>query len=697
MKQLTRIYKQEQLCLISVSKHVAFRYIFCLLHLCCGMDEAPAPLGSSTSHQESDGDQCQQQADRRHPSDASNGSSNIQPVDGNAAHIDTTAPIDSVKGAVSKFGGKLDWGERRKQVQDELDKVQEEMVEFQKRSQEAEAGMAQAVKELGGANGEISDLRLSLETAQAEEARARQDAELAELRLRGGESTAAKAELAVARERHATAVADLTTARSELDSLRKEHAAAVADADAAAARARGTASSSSEAVNAVEELAAELAVLKEELDASHVAHDEAEEKRIRLGMAFEKEKIQWREELERAEIEAKKLAESVMEKRDLESKVAAASDLLVGLRAELFAVAVEGTIGDEEATVSSRAKLEKTRKDLEEVKSNVDKVNEEAKCLRVAAASLGVDLEKNRSELAALRRRESATSSTIPSLEEELIRVTAALTAARANGGGATTTAAQLDAARREAAKAKGDATSAQEEVSKAREEAILANAAVHAMEARLEALARETLAATTSEGIAAASAAALAATTTIKTQDGDDKAVTLTAEEYEDLSRRARETEEIAGNRVTEAVKMIKEAKEAEVRSIEKLAQMAKQTEQRRQALIAASSEAEEAEFGKLAAERELRQWRAEHEHQRRLAGATASPRTGLAEISVFDDVSAGGGGGNPHILSPRGGYMPRNEMTAAGEGEGGAKQRPTFFPRMVMFLARKRAQNWK
>ncbi|KAF0932845.1 hypothetical protein E2562_012171 [Oryza meyeriana var. granulata] len=676
------------------------------------MDEAPATLGSSTSHQESEGDQCQQQGDRSH-ADASNGSSS-NAADGKA-RIDTTAPIDSVKGAVSKFGGILDWRERRKQVQDELDKVQEEVAEYHKRSQEAEDGKARAVQELGGTNGSIDELRLSLEKAQAEEARARQDSELAELRLREtqqgvSESTAAKAELAVARDRHATARADLQSVKSELESLRKEHAAASAEADAAAARVRGTVSSSQEAVKSVEELTAELVALKEELDASHLAHDEAEEKRMRMAMTLEQDKAQWKRELEQAEQEVKRLSDSLMATKDLESKVAAASEQLVGLRAELFARAVEGTIGEEAATeekptVSSRAKLDKTKKEVEDVKATVDKAKDEAKCLRVAAASLSADLEGHKAELAALRRREGVSATSIPSLEEELSRVTTALTAAqdaRAKDGGVETKMpAQLDEARREAKQAKAKAQSAQEEVSKAREEAVLAKAAVQAMEARLEAVTREILAATTSEGIAAASAAALLQegkpARNSQSREDVEGSVTLTVEEYDELSRRARETEEVAGKRVTEAVKQIKEAKDAEVRSLEKLAQLMKQTELRRQALQAASSKGEEAEFRELAAEQELRQWRLEHEHQPRLAGETASPRTGLAEISVFDDASGGGDRrGNPHILSPRGGYMPRTEMTAV-EAETEAKQRPTFFPRMVMFLARKRAQNWR
>ncbi|BAS81914.1 Os03g0109800, partial [Oryza sativa Japonica Group] len=93
-------------------QYVAVRYIFSfVLHLCCGMDEAPAPLGSSASHQESEGDQCQLQADRSHASASNDSSSKASDQMANRSvqtRIDTTAPIDSVKGAANKFGGSLD-------------------------------------------------------------------------------------------------------------------------------------------------------------------------------------------------------------------------------------------------------------------------------------------------------------------------------------------------------------------------------------------------------------------------------------------------------------------------------------------------------------------------------------------------------------------------------------------------------------
>jgi hypothetical protein len=555
--------------------------------------------------------------------------------------------------------------QKRKNVQNELDKVQDEVTEYQKRVQEAESGRAQALEELGTAVSAADELARGLDRARAEQAQARQQAELAELQLeelRRGVAAQAKAELGAAMDRSAAALADLRAARAEVESLEKEHARAAAEAGAAVARAREAAAASREAGKAVEDLAAELAALKGELESSRAAHVEAEEKTRSLAVAWEDDKTRWQIELEEAEREDKRL-------REVEMKAEAASQLMASLKTELFACAVEGTPGQEEKPAASTQSMqEKTEKELDDVKASIEWAKDEVKCLRVAAASMRDELEKEKAELTALRRREreGLSPASIPYPEEELRRVTTEVAAAEAGAKADdddSKMAERVGQARREAEEAKAKAQSAREKVARAREDAGVAKAALAAMEARLEAVTREILAADTSE-------------------------VTLTVDDYNELRRRAQETEEADSMRVVEAVKLVEEAKDAEARKLEKVARLAKRTEQRRQALEAATLEADEAEFEKLSAERELRQWRAEHEQQR-APGETGSPRPDLAEISVLDDPAAGDGRGNPHIVSPRGGYM-----SAADAEDEDARQRKTFFPRIVMFLARKRAQ---
>jgi hypothetical protein len=592
--------------------------------------------------------------------------------------------------------------QKRKNVQNELDKVQDEVTEYQKRVQEAESGRAQALEELGTAVSAADELARGLDRARAEQAQARQQAELAELQLeelRRGVAAQAKAELGAAMDRSAAALADLRAARAEVESLEKEHARAAAEAGAAVARAREAAAASREAAKAVEDLAAELAALKEELESSRAAHVEAEEKTRSLAVAWEDDKTRWQIELEEAEREDKRL-------REVEMKAEAASQLMASLKTELFACAVEGTPGQEEKPAASTQSMqEKTEKELDDVKASIEWAKDEVKCLRVAAASMRDELEKEKAELTALRRRErqrereGLSPASIPYPEEELRRVTTEVATAEAGAKAdddESKMAERVGQARREAEEAKAKAQSAREKVARAREDAGVAKAALAAMEARLEAVTREILAADTSEVIATSSAGALLqeskpskeAHSNANEAVEEGVNVTLTVDDYNELRRRAQETEEADSMRVAQAVKLVEEAKDAEARRLEKVARLAKRTEQRRQALEAATLEADEAEFEKLSAERELRQWRAEHEQQR-APGETGSPRPDLAEISVLDDPAAGDGRGNPHIVSPRGGYM-----SAADAEDEDARQRKTFFPRIVMFLARKRAQ---
>ncbi|KAM3262853.1 hypothetical protein ACQJBY_053157 [Aegilops geniculata] len=630
----------------------------------------------------------------------------VRVIDGKV-HVDSAAPVDPVRGAVSKFGGILDWRERRQLAEEELAVVHAEAAEYQRRTREADAGRAEAQQDLMGATGEIDDLWLTVKRAQIAEAQARKDSELAKLRLRkleksARERAAAKAELDSVRGRHATALADLRAARAEMDALRKERDAVAEEASAAAARVRDTAGETVHAAEALREAAAEFDVLRAELESARATHDAAEEKRMRLALAWREDKVRWQNQLEEAEMEVRRRRDELAAAGDLESQVAAASEHLATLRAELFARAVQGASEEEDkqtsAASSTPAMVGKAKKELEEAMGSVEKAKDETKILHIAAASLRADLDKEKAELAALRQKQSTSSSaSIQPLEEELSRVTSELAAAQARARDReerrNATPEQVDDARREAERAKASARATQEEVAAAREDARVARAAVQATEARLEAVLREVLAAKASAEAAAASADALLQQQQGGTQSAQgqvpEDCVALTTEEYEELSRRARGTEEAAGERVAEALRQVKEAKDAEARGQQKLAKLGRDTELRRQTLRVATEECEQAESAKLAAERAL-----QAELRRRAGSETASPpRAGLAEISTLEGGDARGG--NPHILSPRAGYMPRADMAAMAAAEDAGQKKP-FFPRMVMFLAKKRAQTW-
>ncbi|CAH8346902.1 unnamed protein product [Eruca vesicaria subsp. sativa] len=585
--------------------------------------------------------------------------------------IDTASPFESVKEAVSKFGGITDWKahkiqtiERRKMVDEELEKIQEALPEYKRESELAEETKQDALKELENTKGLIEELKLELEKAQLEEQQAKQDSELAQMRVEemekgvGNEaSVAVKAQLEVAKARQESATCELRSVREEIEMVCNEYEDMLREKDLAAEKAAVAVMEAKDVEREMDGLSIELIATKELLESAHTAHLEAEEKRFGAAMGRDQDMYNWEKELKMVEDDIERLNQEIRAADDMKTKLEAASALEFDLRAELAAFTTTNNILNSNDN-NIHAAVDSAKRELEEVKSNIEKAASEVKALKIIAASLQSELARERQDLAETNQRQSAGL-----VQEELVD-----------------TSNKLEQAMKEAEEARILAAAARDELRMAEELSEQAKTGMSTIEKRLTEAKKEMEAARASEKLALAAIKALQETESSQrfeeiNNNNSPRSIIISVEEYYELSKQAHEAEEEANTRLSQIVSQIEVAKEEESRILEKLEEVNREMSVRKEELKAAMGTAEKARDGKLSMEQELRKWRSENGKRR-----TEEPEKSPTRSSTF---AFGEQGTSSNI--------DNNNLNP--ETKKKKKKKLSLLPKVFMFLSRKKS----
>ncbi|KAG2314441.1 hypothetical protein Bca4012_065119 [Brassica carinata] len=514
--------------------------------------------------------------------------------------IDTTAPFESVKVAVSKFGGITDWKahkiqtiERRKTVDQDLEKIQESMPEYKKQAVVAEESKEQVVMELERTRNIVEELKLELEKAEKEEQQAKQDSDLAKLRVEEMEQGIAE-ESSVA----AKAQIELRNLREEIETVTNEYESLLKEKESAQKKAEYSVLVAKDVEKQMTGLTIEVIATKQLLESAQAAHLEAEEKRFDAAMARDQDLYNREKELKMVEEEIERLRQEIDAADDVKIKLETASILQQDLRAEIPAYKDSN---DKRNNGDIQAAVDSARKELQEVKSNIQKATSEVKTLKIIVGSLQSELEREKKDLSETKRREalSVQRNSDEAREERCTEI-----------------AKKLQEANKEAEEAKSLALAAREALRKAKEESDEARTGVSAIESQLSEAKREMKAAKASEKLALAAIKALQETECSKKIEdisSSPRSIIISLEEYYELSKKAHEVEEAANRKLAEIVSQIEAAKEEESRVLEKLEEVNRETAIQKEKLKETMGRVEKARDGKVGIDHELRKWSSE------------------------------------------------------------------------------------
>lgn len=545
--------------------------------------------------------------------------------------IDTSAPFQSVKDAVSLFGEGAFSGERpaiRKPKAQSVERVlaketqlhlaQKEYNKLKEQLNNAETTKAEALLELEKAKRTVEDLSLKLriineskdsaiKTTEVAKHQANQLAEANNNNLEGVNGSL-NGDHETDKTQYLNAVAELNAAKQELRKIRQEYDASVEAKNRAAKQAAEAASAAKANRERVGELSTEIASVHDSIQQVKLASVQAKEDETRICADKEKQKQSHKERLEESVKKLLALKKEIDPEltKNLETELSGTLSEIESLRSEMA-----------NSRVSDLDSVKTVTVELIGAKESLNKVAEEENSLRILVEGLKLELENIKREHAELKEKEAETESLAGNLHVKLRKAKSELEEALAEEAkirGASDElissihllATENETAKLEVQEMKQKAEELNKEAEATRMELEEAETKLEiSMNEAEEAKAAEVKAVDQIKMLSEKTDAARASTSEPGAQ------ITLSRDEFESLSRKVEESEKLSDMKVAAAMAQVEAVKASENEALKRLEATRKEIEDMKAATQEATKKAEMAEAARKAVEGELRRWR--------------------------------------------------------------------------------------
>ncbi|KAL6999105.1 hypothetical protein U1Q18_000271 [Sarracenia purpurea var. burkii] len=556
--------------------------------------------------------------------------------------IDTRAPFQSVKDAVSLFGegafsgekpaikkAKPHSAERVLAKETQLHLAQKELNKLKEQLKNAETTKAQSLLELEKAKRTVEDLSQKLKTVteskesaiKATKAAINLEEQFEEANNDMATNGARKQDLESKREQYMTAITELDAAKQLLRQIRQDYDSTMEAKTAAFNQAAEAEQAAKVNMEKTGELSKEISAVQESIGQVKLATMQAQHEQAKIFAEKDVQKQSYNAILEDS---AKKLRALKKEydpelTKNLEAQLAEKVTEIRALEKEM-----------ENAKTLDLDSVKTVTSELDDARDSLHKVAEEESSLQSLVESLKLELENMKKEHSELKEKEAETESIAGNLHVKLRKSKFELETALAEeskvSGACEEMTSTLHQLSSENENARHEAEVMKNQAEELKKNAEATRIALEEAEKLLEVALKEAEEAKATEESALDQIKILSEKTTAErasTSESGHAQITISREEFQALGRKVEESDKLAEMKVAAALAQVEAIKASENEALKRLEATQKEIDDMKVATREALKRAEMAEAAKKAVEGELRRWR---EREQKKAAEAAS-----------------------------------------------------------------------